>query len=162
MVVEVVRSPRRRKTITAERLNGKVLVRVPAGMSRREERAWVQRMVARLDQQERTRRLNDRGDLERRASRLNRRYFGGRLWWESLRYVANQRERFGSCTPDDRTIRISNRVATMPEWVRDYVVMHELAHLVEPYHSPRFWRLVERYPMTERARGYLFALSMDA
>jgi predicted metal-dependent hydrolase len=157
MVVEVVRSPRRRKTITAERREGRVVVRLPAGLTVAEERSWVDRMVARLTERERLDRLNARRDLQRSAQRINGRYFGGRLWWRQIRYVANQRDRFGSCTPDDRTIRISNRVAGMPAWVRDYVVMHELTHLVVPEHSRRFWRIVRRYPLAERARGFLIA-----
>jgi predicted metal-dependent hydrolase len=155
--VEVVRSPRRRKTITAEHRNGRVVVRLPVGLSRAEERVWVERMVTRLEARARTDRLNARRNLDRAARRLNEEYFGGLLTWESIRYVSNQRDRYGSCTPDDRTIRISHRVAEYPEWVRDYVVMHELTHLVEPTHSPRFWRLVDAYPLAERARGFLIA-----
>ncbi|MGH2653018.1 MAG: M48 metallopeptidase family protein [Actinomycetota bacterium] len=157
MIVEVVRSPRRRKTITAERRDGRVVVRLPAGLSVAEERTWVDRMVTRLTERERLDRLNARRELERAADRINERYFGGRLRWRQIRYVANQRDRFGSCTPEDRTVRISNRVASMPPWVRDYVVMHELTHLVVPAHSPRFWRIVRRYPLAERARGFLIA-----
>ena len=157
MKVEVVRSPRRRKTITAERREGAVVVRLPAGMSRTEERRWVHRMVSRLTEQERVHRLNARRTLERTAERLNQEYFDGRLRWTSIRYVANQRDRYGSCTPEDGAIRISDRVADWPAWVREYVVMHELAHLLIPSHSPRFWRLVERYPLAERARGFLIA-----
>ncbi len=161
MNVEVVRSPRRRKTITAERREGKLVVRLPAGMSRTEERTWVHRMVSRITEQERVRRLNARRTLESTAARLNGEYFGGRLRPRSIRYVGNQRDRFGSCTPQDGAIRISDRVADWPPWVREYVVMHELAHLVVPSHSPRFWRLVERYPFTERARGFLIAKGWD-
>jgi predicted metal-dependent hydrolase len=160
MKIEVVRSPRRRRTITAERKNGRVVVRLPAGMTRAEERSWVDRMVTRLAERERAERLNRGRDLHRRADALNRRYFGGRLEWTSLRYVSNQHERFGSCTPEDRTIRISTRVAEMPWWVREYVLMHELAHLLIPTHSARFKRLVDRYPKAERARGYLIARGM--
>lgn len=157
MKVEVVRSPRRRKTITAEHRNGRVVVRLPAGLSRAEERQWVDRMVSRLEERARTDRLNARRHLERAARRLNDEHFGGRLRWRSIRYVHNQRDRYGSCTPEDGTIRISHRVAEYPEWVREYVVMHELAHLVQPTHSPRFWRLMDGYPLAERARGFLIA-----
>jgi predicted metal-dependent hydrolase len=157
MKVEVVRSPRRRKTITAEERGSSVVVRLPAGLSRAEERTWVQVMVTRMAERRRLEHLNARRDLERRAVRLNERYFGGRLRWASLRYVSNQRDRFGSCSPEDGTLRVSHRVADMPPWVRDYVVMHELAHLAAPDHSRRFWRLVNRYPLAERARGYLMA-----
>jgi hypothetical protein len=114
-------------------------------------------MVTRLTERERAERLNARRGLQATAERLNEKYFGGRLRWDSIRFVANQRDRFGSCTPEDGTIRISHRVAEYPAWVREYVVMHELAHLEVPSHSPRFWRLVDRYPLAERARGFLIA-----
>lgn len=52
-------------------------------------------------------------------------------------------------------IRLSHRLQVMPSWVVDYVLVHELAHLAEPTHSSRFWRLVDRYPDAARARGYL-------
>jgi predicted metal-dependent hydrolase len=161
MKVEVVRSPRRRKTITAEHRGGRVVVRLPAGMTRAEERRWVHRMVSRLTERDRLERLNARRTLERTAERLNREYFGGRLRWSSIRFVANQRDRYGSCTPDDGNIRISDRVAAYPPWVREYVLVHELAHLLVPSHSPRFWGLVDRYPFAERARGFLFAKGME-
>lgn len=131
---------------------------VPASLSAEEEREWVERMVARLTKREETRRLNAGRSLEASAHRLNERHFEGGLRWESIRYVTNQQSLLGSCTPEDRTIRISHRVARLPDWVRDYVVMHELAHLVEPPHSARFWDLVGRYALAERARGYLMAL----
>jgi hypothetical protein len=43
----------------------------------------------------------------------------------------------------------------MPEYVIDYVLLHELAHLLVPDHGPRFWALLQTFPRTERARGYL-------
>lgn len=161
MKVEVVRSPRRRKTITAERRGGRVVVRLPAGMSRAEERTWVDRMVTRLADRDRTDRLNARRGLERTAERLNREYFDGRLRWRSIRFVANQRDRYGSCTPEDGSIRVSDRVLEFPSWVREYVLVHELAHLLVPSHSARHRRLVDRYPLAERARGFLIAKGLD-
>jgi predicted metal-dependent hydrolase len=124
MKVEVVRSPRRRKTITAERRDGRVVVRLPAGLTRAEEQGWVDRMCARLTDRDRVERLNARRNLQRAADRLNREHFGGRLRWHSVRYVSNQQDRYGSCTPEDGTIRISHRVAEFPPWVRDYVLLH--------------------------------------
>lgn len=158
MDVEVIRSPRRRRTISAERRNGKLLVRIPARMSAAEERAWVAKMVERVLAKERAAKLNAGPALERAAERLNDRHFGGRLRWSSIRYVTNQGMRYGSCTPGDGTIRISHRVADLPDFVRDYLVMHELAHLEQAGHDEAFHALVDRYPLAERARGYLMAL----
>src|SRR5205809_3418617 len=100
-------------------------------------------------------------DLKRRADELNRQHYGGKLKIREIKWVTNQQKRYGSCTPAVATIRISDRVAQMPSWVLDYVLVHEMAHLVEANHSPAFWRLVARYPLTERARGYLTAVGMD-
>lgn len=130
-------------------------------MSGDEEQQWIQRMVERVLAAEQRRKLNSDEALETRARLLNDRYFEGKLRWTSIRYVTNQNGRYGSCTPSRGTIRISHRLADMPLWVLDYVLVHELAHLLEPNHSRRFWRLVNRYKLTERARGYLIAKGLE-
>ena len=82
-------------------------------------------------------------------------YLDGRASPESVRWVTNQNTRWGSCTPGEGSIRLSHRLQGMPEYVVDYVLLHELAHLLVPGHGPRFWQLLDAYPRTERARGYL-------
>ena len=159
--VSVVRSPRRRKTVEAVKDGNRVVVRLPATLTRSEARRWVREMLDRIEESEQVRRLNEKRELQRRAQELHDRYFGGRPRLRSIRYVANQRDRYGSCTPADGTIRLSHRLAEFPDWVRDYVIVHELAHLRVPDHSPWFWQLVRRYPMAERARGYLIAKGIE-
>lgn len=159
--IEIRRSARRERTVSARMRDGRLVVYLPAWMSRAEEEQWVRTMVERFEARARRARLNSGGDLQRRAQELNRQYFGGRLEWNSLEYVTNQSTRYGSCTPGRGTIRISSVLADMPRWVRDYVLIHELAHLVHPDHSEQFWALVNRYPLTERARGYLIAKGME-
>jgi hypothetical protein len=62
----------------------------------------------------------------------------------------------------DGTIRISARLRGMPSWVLDYVLLHELAHLLQPRHGPQFWALLQGYPRTERARGFLEGVAATA
>ena len=129
-------------------------------MSDAELQPHIDRLVQRLARRTQAKAADDTA-LQRRAEELNRTYFDGKLRWTSIRWVANQEKRYGSCTPGDGTIRISAWVASLPGFVQDYVLVHELAHLVEANHGPRFWKLVNRYPRTERARGYLMAVGLE-
>ena len=158
--VEVIRSHRRHKSVSAELKGGVIVVRAPAAMSDEELAPVIDKLRQRLQRRLKPVAQTDEA-LEKRAGELNRQYFGGKLRWRSIRYVKNQNKRFGSCTPSRGTIRLSQRLATMPPWVRDYVIVHELAHLQEANHSVRFWQLVNRYPLTERARGYLMAAGLE-
>lgn len=155
MNVEVVRSERRRKTVQA-RLVGDVLrVAIPATMSPAQERHWVGLMKAKFERRATTRPI----DLTGRAHRLAERYHLPTP--HSIRWVDNQQTRWGSCTPENGTVRISSRVAGFPGWVLDSVIVHELAHLVEPGHGTAFQALMNRYPRAERAKGFLIAMSPE-
>ncbi|MEN3614355.1 M48 metallopeptidase family protein [Plantactinospora sp. ZYX-F-223] len=163
-VVEVRRSQRRRRTVSAYRDGERVVVLIPDQFSRAEETEWVDRMLARLAAREERLGRSDE-ELLLRSRRLIDRYLSehGRMAVPaSVRWVTNQNGRWGSCTPADRTIRISHRIQEMPDWVIDYVLLHELTHLVVPSHNARFWELVGRYPKTERARGYLEGVAATA
>ncbi|MDT0277653.1 M48 metallopeptidase family protein [Blastococcus goldschmidtiae] len=156
-VVEVRRSARRRRTVTAYRESGRTVVLIPAAFSPAEERRWVAQMVAKLQTREERRRRSLGGDDELmvRARALSAAHLDGLAEPASVRWVDNQQRRWGSCTPADRSIRLSSRLRSMPEYVVDYVLVHELVHLLEPGHDERFWALVARYPRAERARGFL-------
>jgi predicted metal-dependent hydrolase len=162
-VVRVVRSERRRASVSARLVeNGTVIeVLAPASMGDGDLAPIVEKLKGRVLRHAQKRETADDEVLTPRARELNREYFGGKLRWQEIRYVTNQQHRFGSCTPATGTIRISHRVAALPTWVRDYVLLHELAHLAEANHGRRFWKLLERYPKTERARGYLMALGLE-
>lgn len=152
--VEVRRSARRTRTVTAFREGGRIVVAVPARLSRAEEREWVDRMVAQLQRKEARRRPSDAA-LAERARLLSERYLDGRAHPSSVQWSARQQRRWGSCSPDDRSIRISARLKGVPEWVLDYVLVHELAHLLHADHDAAFWAAVGRYPHTERAKAFL-------
>ncbi|MDP9116229.1 MAG: M48 family metallopeptidase [Actinomycetota bacterium] len=162
--VEVRRSVRRRRTVSAYRDGTRIVVMIPGRFSRAEEAEWVAKMVARLDKGAKAagcRRATDAA-LQRRAAELSELYLAGRARPASVRWVTTMRTRWASCTPADRSIRLSQRLREMPPWVQDYVLVHELAHLLVASHGPDFWSLVDRYPRTERARGYLDGVSAAA
>lgn len=160
MQIKITRSDRRAKTVSARMVGETLEVSAPEHLSDAELRPIIEKLVARMERRVQRRALDDQ-QLQQIAQRLNRSYFGGALAWNSIAWSTQQNKRYGSCTPADRTIRISHRLAEMPPFVLEYVVMHELAHLVEANHGPRFWRLVNAYPRTERARGYLMAVGLE-
>lgn len=153
-LVEVRRSARRRRTVSAYREGDRTIVLLPARMSRADEARWVETMLAQLAARE-AKAKPSHDQLLERAHALSARYLRGKAVPASVRWVDNQQSRWGSCTPIDRTIRLSRRLTEMPSWVLDYVLLHELAHLLVPGHGARFWALLESYPRTERARGFL-------
>jgi predicted metal-dependent hydrolase len=159
--IEVRRSRRRRRTVSAYREDGRTIVLIPGHLSAADERRWVDTMLRKLDAGERRRRPSDTQLMER-AQGLSRRYLGGAALPRTIRWVDNQNSRWGSCTPADASIRISDRLKGMPGWVLDYVILHELAHLLQPGHGETFWGLLTAYPRTERARGYLEGVAATA
>ena len=151
--IDVIRSERRKRTIQASLRDGRIRVMVPAGLEPDEEA----RVVAALADRVRRKATAAAVDLTERAHRLAARYSLAVpveiLWSE------RQMRRWGSCTPGDGRIRISSRLASMPGWVLDAVIVHELAHLEVAGHGSDFKALMGRYELAERAKGYLMAVS---
>jgi len=149
--VEIVRSPRRRKTVSAELRGGVVRVHVPSWMAAADADEHAAELAARLERRYRCAHV----DLPARAAALAGRY--GLPEPVSVVWAENQRRQWGSCNVHTGEIRLSMRLADYPTWVLDYVLVHELAHLVHADHSPAFKTLVARYKLAERARGFLMA-----
>ena len=160
MEIRVERSERRTRSVSAREVDGVLIVRAPASLSDADLAPIIERLRRKVARRAAGRTLDDAG-LQRRAEELNGSYFDGRLSWQRIGWVTNQDKRWGSCTPSAGTIRLNHRLTNFPSWVTDYVIVHELAHLEQANHGPRFWRLVNRYPLAERARGYLMALAAD-
>ncbi|MEQ1787523.1 MAG: M48 family metallopeptidase [Acidimicrobiales bacterium] len=154
MPVDVVRSSKRRKSVSARIVDGRIVVRMPQWMTKAQEAEYVDAMVAKLVRQHTAKAV----DLSVRTAELARRYHLPVP--TSIRFVSNQASRWGSCSPSNGEIRISDRVAAFPGWVLDAVIVHELAHLVEANHSPAFHALADRYPKQERAYGFLLAMQL--
>ncbi|MEH0111074.1 SprT-like domain-containing protein [Tersicoccus sp. MR15.9] len=161
--VEVRRSSRRRRTISAVWQDGRIVVSIPAAGTAAQERRWVETMVARLTAQRDRQAAEDGPEgLSARAEALSRRYLGGRARPASIRWVPNQNTRWGSATPSRGTIRLSTQLQGMPDWVVDYVLLHELAHLLEAGHGPRFQALLAGYPRLTEAKAFLEGASFAA
>lgn len=157
--IRIIRSPRRKRTIQAQQKHGELWIYLPSGMTQSEESSWIHKMIQTTERKKRQRQLDTDNLLQKRAQELNNLFFGGILNFH-IKYVTNQHKRFGSCTSATKTIRISHKVKTMPKWVQDYILIHELAHLLYPNHSKNFWTKVNQYRYAERARGYLIAIGM--
>ena len=151
--VEVIRSDRRIKTVSARIVEGVIRVRIPSWMSSEEEDRFVTDIVERIEVQRRSNGI----DLEGRARVLARKF--DLPLPASIRWSKTQRQRWGSCSTHSGHIRISDRLVDVPPWVLDHVIVHELVHLVVPNHSAAFDALVQRNPRAERAIGYLMALN---
>ncbi len=149
--VEVVRSKRRTRSYAGRLTNGVLRVTVPAWMGAADEQRAIAEMTARFRRKMSTERI----DLRRRMQHLHRTY--GLPAAREIRWSDDMRSRWASCTPGTSTIRVSTRLAAFPDWVVDYVLVHEMAHLVHPGHGSDFWLAVGVYPKTERAIGYLIA-----
>jgi predicted metal-dependent hydrolase len=158
--IRILATRRRRRTVAARLRSGVLELMVPEAMPVAERERWAEAMRKRLERRLRRAVPTDER-LERRARALNDRLFGGRLRWTSIGFGEMARQ-WGSCAFTVGEIRIANRAARLPDWVLDYLLVHELAHLEHSDHSSGFHELEDRYPLTERAKGYLMALDHAA
>jgi predicted metal-dependent hydrolase len=155
--IRIIATRRRRRTVAARFRSGVIEVMVPASMSVAERERWADVMRGRIERQMRRNAPTDER-LARRAQALNERYFAGRLRWTSIGYTDTV-SLWGSCTTTTGAIRIATRTQAYPDWVLDFVLMHELTHLLIRSHGPAFHQQVNRYPLAERAKGYLLAMT---
>jgi predicted metal-dependent hydrolase len=151
--VEIRASARRRKTGVAFWEGGRVVVVVPERMSRAARDVFAEQLVKHLLQRTGRRHASD-ASLEVRAAHLADRYLDG-VRPASIRWSTRQQRRWGSCSLHSQEIRIASRLQTVPEWVLDGVIVHELTHLLEAGHTPRFYELANRYPRQAEAHTYL-------
>ncbi len=156
--VEVRTSSRRRKTATAFWEGGRIIVVMPSHVRRADRADLVEWLVTRM-LAKRPRASASDNALAMRAASLADRYVEGERP-ASIRWVTNQGKRWGSCTSATREIRLSHRLRTVPEWVLDATIVHELAHLVHPDHSPGFHQLANRYPRQREAAIFLDGYSL--
>jgi predicted metal-dependent hydrolase len=152
--VEVRVSKRRKKTSEAKWVGGRIVVSVPAHLDRESRQKTVDWLVERLlTRHSLQSRLGD-DELLARAIELSDRFLVGARP-ASVRWVTNQTARWGSCSYYSGDIRVSHRLRAVPEWVLDSVLVHEVAHLTHPDHSPAFHRLAGAYQRHKEAGMFL-------
>ncbi len=158
--IRIVATRRRRRTVAARLRAGVLELLVPDWMSQAERQRWAEVMSRRLQRRaERSWPSDER--LAGRARALNEKHFGGRLRWTSIAF-AEMSHLWGSCTFTSGAIRIARRAASLPDWVLDYLLVHEMSHLEHSDHGLAFHEMENRYALTERARGYLMAVDHAA
>jgi Zn-dependent protease with chaperone function len=160
--VEIRASARRTKTGNAHWSGSRIIVQIPARMRGRVRDQFVDDLVERLMSQ-RPGTLGHDAALQERAVTLAELYNDG-VAPISVRWVNNQRQRWASCSPATKEIRVSSRLRQCPDWVIDAVLVHELAHLQEIDHSAPFYAIADRHPRQRECalflEGYALGLGL--
>ena len=150
--IVVIRSKKRRRNISAYRQGGKIIISIPARLTKAEEREIVPEMIARVKAQEV---LATESELSIKSDQLLATFApeittrAAKVSWRAMN------ERWGSCTNIDRTIRISTKLSTAPDYVLEYVLFHESIHLDNPSHDENFNSVLRRYPRHLEAEAFL-------
>ena len=152
--IVVLRSKRRKKSISAYRQGGRIIISIPARMSKADERSVIPEMIAKIRAQEADESPSETMLMQRCVQLLERYAPEITICPKSINW-RQMRERWGSCTSVDATIRISDRLKGAPEYALDYVLFHEAIHLHYFDHGPEFKAVLARFPEESRAEAYL-------
>lgn len=159
--IEIIRSAKRSKTIGARLKDNILSIYAPENIPEAKLQSIIEKLKRRILNKQLRKTLNKGLSLKEIADRLNSRYFGGKLKYNSIEYTTNQTRKFGCCNYKEGRILLSHRLASIPDWVRDFVIVHELAHFVVPNHSKEFHEIVSRFTLAERAKGFLMAKGFE-
>jgi len=152
--IVVLRSKRRKKSISAYRQGGRIIISIPARMSKADERSVIPEMIAKIRAQEADESPSETMLMQRCVQLLERYAPEITICPKSINWC-QMRERWGSCTSVDATIRISDRLKGAPDYALDYVLFHEAIHLHYFDHGPEFKAVLARFPEESRAEAYL-------
>mgnify|MGYP003331540163 FL=1 len=152
--IRVVRSSRRKRSISAYREHGAIVIQVPARFPNSRVSEVIPELVERILTREAREKMSDNQLFERALHILNLHLPEFSVAPVSVEW-RTMNERWGSCTTLDRTIRISDRLNGAPIYVIDYLLLHELIHLEIPDHGGDFESLLARFPQCGEASAYL-------
>ena len=159
MEVKIIRSRRRRRSVGARLVDDVLLVNAPLLIPQGRLDEIINDFKLKFARQKIKASLDQEKNLLTLAKILNKEYFNNELKINAIEYTTNQNTRYGCCNYRTAKILISHKIGLMPNWVRKYVLLHEMAHLIQPNHGRQFRQIVARYKLAERARGYLMAIS---
>lgn len=148
----VIRSKRRKRNISAFRQGGKIIISIPARLSKAEEREIVPEMIAKIRAKELA---APESELLGMVYALLATYAPeiairpAKVTWRAMN------ERWGSCTSVDRSIRIASKLQRAPKYILEFVLYHEAIHLQHADHSPEFYQFLHRYPRHLEAEAFL-------
>ncbi len=158
----------KRRTISISVKGGELLVKAPTGTSVErieavvlKHKKWIEKHISIEKERAKIDAALTEGEIAA-LKRAARTYLSEKTKYYSeimgLKYgritITSAKTRFGSCSQKGN-ISYSYRLMLYPEAAREYVVVHELAHLVEMNHSPRFYAIVEKYLPDYKARRKL-------
>jgi predicted metal-dependent hydrolase len=154
-----------RRTVSLCIKDGRLIVRAPFGTSEKKiveiiekHSAWVEKHLKRSEEKHsRESSLNEENiaELRKLAKKILKVKVAYYAEIMGLKYgritITGAKTRFGSCSSKGN-ISFSYRLMLYPEAAREYVVVHELAHLVEMNHSAKFYAIIARYMPDYKAR----------
>lgn len=153
MEILLISSKKRKRTASARIKKGVLEIRVPAWIGKKRAEFLAKKFLKKIKKKQRL--FSSDKILARKAEIINQKYFDGKLAGFKIIWSKKMISSFGICSPEKKLIRISSRVKNFPSWVFDYLIIHELAHLVYPNHGRKFWQKVGEFPKAEQARGFL-------
>lgn len=122
-----------RKTVGGRLEKDRLQVFLPKGTDPRQASKAIKTVLSRLVARDFL------PEIKQRVHELNEQHFGKKIADVRLKYNTSN---WGSCS-SNQIINLSTRLLFAPQPVIDYVIVHELAHLIEANHSKKYWKLVE-------------------
>jgi len=150
---------KRVKNVNARLRGSTMLVSAPYGIPPGELDRVIADLARTLVRRRHAREINGAPDLTELSRRVAAR-FPSPPRFSAVAFSTTQRSRWGSYSGLDGAIRLHAALRTMPAWVLEAVVAHELAHAFHRHHSAAFWALLRSVcPETDRARSFLAGVS---
>jgi len=140
MEIKIIRSEKRKRGVSGRMLGETMIVHAPSDMPEDKLQKIIENFKKRFEKRKLRKELNREVDLMALCRRFNQEYYNNQIEVNSIGYSTDQITKWGVCNHKNKTILISHRLSEFPNWVRDYVIVHEMVHILHPDHSKRFWK----------------------